>query len=148
MSRIIKGEAELDDVDKIDKLNFYNHIVDFKALRLELLFLEKTLGSLKIKKSFKNNSVFSISQLFHENNLAKDFPQMEHFIRKYLALPISSVTAERAFSAITRIKTNLRNLVSQDRISALAIISIEKDIPYLTENKKHIKSIKYLILGF
>ena len=65
MSRIIKGEAELDDVDKIDKLNFYNHIVDFKALRLELLFWKKTLDSLKIEKSSKNNSVYSISQLFH-----------------------------------------------------------------------------------
>ena len=30
MSRIIKGEAELDDVDKINKLNFTNHNVDFK----------------------------------------------------------------------------------------------------------------------
>ena len=53
MSRIIKGEAELDDVDKIYKLNFYNHIVYFKALRLELLFWEKNLDSLKIKNPSK-----------------------------------------------------------------------------------------------
>ena len=41
---------------------------------------------------------------------------------------MKSVSAERTFSALKRIKTYLRNTMHQERLSNLAIIHIEKEI--------------------
>ena len=46
----------------------------------------------------------------------------------YLTAPITSVTAERSFSALKRIKTYIRNTTGQNRLNSLALIHIEKEI--------------------
>ena len=40
-------------------------------------------------------------------------------------LPVSSASAERSFSALKLIKTTLRNAMGNDRLSNLAVLSIE-----------------------
>jgi hypothetical protein len=67
------------------------------------------------------------AKLIVEKNLKKDYPQIEKLMRIYLAIPATSVAAERAFSVLKRIKTWLRNSMEQDRLSSLSIINIEKD---------------------
>lgn len=42
-------------------------------------------------------------------------------------IPASSSTVERSFSSLKRIKSYLRNTMSQDRLSVLALVSIEKE---------------------
>ena len=58
-------------------------------------------------------------------DLIKDYPQMEILMRIYLA--ITSVSAERAFSVLKRIKTWLRDSMEQDRLSSLGILSIKNN---------------------
>nr|CAI5851890.1 unnamed protein product [Callosobruchus analis] len=43
-------------------------------------------------------------------------------------LPIASASVERHFSCLKRIKTYLRNSINQDRLSDLALMSIEKSL--------------------
>ena len=43
-------------------------------------------------------------------------------------MPITSASAERNFSTLKRIKTYLRNTTDEERLSSLAIISIEKKL--------------------
>lgn len=45
-----------------------------------------------------------------------------------LTIPITSASAERSFSKLKLIKSYLRNFMSQQRLTGLATLSIEKDI--------------------
>ena len=45
-----------------------------------------------------------------------------------LTIAVTSVESERSFSALKRIKTRLRSSMAEDRLSALATLSIEREI--------------------
>ena len=42
------------------------------------------------------------------------------------AIPISSCTAERSFSALKRVKTRLRSTMVQERLEGLLLLSVER----------------------
>jgi len=44
-----------------------------------------------------------------------------------LTIPVSVASAERSFSKLKLIKSNLRSTMSQQRLNRLALLSIEKD---------------------
>lgn len=48
--------------------------------------------------------------------------------RILLTIPVSVASGERSFSKLKLIKNYLRNRMGQDRLSNLAIISIEKEL--------------------
>ncbi|XP_065650768.1 zinc finger MYM-type protein 1-like [Hydra vulgaris] len=80
------------------------------------------------------NAVFSdigtinaLSQFMHENNLIETFSEVSKLIEIVLVTPVSTADAERCFSTLKRIKTLLRNSTGQDRLNALAVLSIHKD---------------------
>lgn len=56
------------------------------------------------------------------------FPDLVKVIKLLLTIPVSTASAERSFSAMRRIKTYLRSTMGEDRLSALAILSIEKQL--------------------
>ena len=45
-----------------------------------------------------------------------------------VAIPVTSATAERSFSALKRIKSRLRSTMAQDRLEGLLLISLERKI--------------------
>ena len=49
-------------------------------------------------------------------------------LRIYLILPVSNCTGERSFSHLKRIKNALRSTMGQERLSSLAILSIESEL--------------------
>ena len=66
--------------------------------------------------------------LFVENScLASSLPDLCTAVQLYLTLPVTSATAERSFSKLKLIKTFLRNNMTQTRLSALALLSIENE---------------------
>ncbi|KAL4153309.1 hypothetical protein QTP88_001142 [Uroleucon formosanum] len=56
------------------------------------------------------------------------FPNIGIALRILLTIPVTLACAERSFSKLKLIKTYLRNKLSQENLSGLSIISIEKDI--------------------
>jgi hypothetical protein len=44
-----------------------------------------------------------------------------------ITIPMSTTELERCFSTLKRIKTFLRNIMHQERLSALAMLSIERN---------------------
>ena len=50
-------------------------------------------------------------------------------IRTYATIPVSTATVERSFSKLKLIKTTLRSLCTEERLSDLLLLAIEKDIP-------------------
>jgi len=49
-------------------------------------------------------------------------------LRLLLTLPVTVASGERSFSALKLIKSYLRSTMNQERLSALALISIERNI--------------------
>lgn len=56
------------------------------------------------------------------------FNQVEVLVRLLLTCPASSCTAERSFSALRRLKTWLRNTMSQKRLNSLAVTHTHQTI--------------------
>ncbi|KAJ8375276.1 hypothetical protein SKAU_G00058560 [Synaphobranchus kaupii] len=65
-------------------------------------------------------------QLFMENNVAEVFSETVTLLKILITTPMTTAEAERCFSTLKRIKTFLRNTMTQDRLNALAMLSVEK----------------------
>ena len=76
------------------------------------------------KSNLKESTLFDIF-----DSVDKDiFPGVHHMLRILLTIPQTSVTVERLFSSVKRIKTRMRSKMNTSRLSALALLSFEKDI--------------------
>ena len=71
----------------------------------------------------------------HINDLYSALPQISKLVQLISTLPISTASVERSFSCLKRIKSALRNKMSEERLSNLALISIEKSLA-LSLNKE------------
>ncbi|XP_022165596.1 zinc finger MYM-type protein 1-like [Myzus persicae] len=56
------------------------------------------------------------------------FPNISIALRIILTIPVTSASAERSFSKLKLIKTYLRNTMTQNRLSGLAMLSIENEM--------------------
>ena len=65
-------------------------------------------------------------QLFINNNISATFSETVKLLNILCTLPMTTVESERCFSTLKRIKTFLRNTMGEERLSALAMLSIEK----------------------
>jgi len=65
-------------------------------------------------------------QLFMENNLEEVFSETVTLLKVIITTPMTTAEAERCFSTLKRIKTFLRNTMTQERLNALALLSMEK----------------------
>lgn len=132
----------LDDTLKIDKklletkINIYRDIVNFENLFCEIQVWQSYIKNPEFKFFRDNFCIFKLRDLFKINNLKNLFPNIAKLFQIYLTIPISSATPERTFSCLKRIKTWLRNSISQDRISNLAILNIEKEEIEMLELEK------------
>ncbi|XP_022162912.1 52 kDa repressor of the inhibitor of the protein kinase-like [Metopolophium dirhodum] len=63
-----------------------------------------------------------------ENDMISSYPNLSTLYKIYYTLPISSATAERSFSRLKLIKTYLRSTIAEDRLSNLAVLSIERNV--------------------
>ena len=56
------------------------------------------------------------------------FPKVEIILRILLTMAISNASVERSFSSLKRVKTYLRNTLSEDRLSFMSMLYIESDL--------------------
>ena len=61
------------------------------------------------------------------NNHDKAFPQVFHLYRLLLTLGLATVKNERTFSKLKLIETHLRTSMRQERLSALGLLSVERE---------------------
>ncbi|XP_067284102.1 zinc finger MYM-type protein 1-like isoform X2 [Pseudorasbora parva] len=67
-------------------------------------------------------------QLFMENNLEEVFSETITLLKILIITPMTTAEAKRCFSTLKRIKTFLRNSMTQERLNALAMLSVEKKL--------------------
>ena len=83
---------------------------------------------LETKKNGIHGSSFTgaLHILCNEMYHLKDaFPELCKVYAIISAIPISSCTAERSFSALKRVKTRLRSTIVQERLEGLLLLSVE-----------------------
>uniref|UniRef100_A0AAY3ZWZ6 HAT C-terminal dimerisation domain-containing protein n=1 Tax=Denticeps clupeoides TaxID=299321 RepID=A0AAY3ZWZ6_9TELE len=74
-------------------------------------------------------NVTSILSVVKENNAHLIFANMTELLKTYGTLLVSTATVERSFSKLKLVKTKLRTLCSEERLSELLLLAVEKDIP-------------------
>ena len=69
-----------------------------------------------------------------DNQIDDTFEELTKLLRIIVTSPMSSAEAERCFSTLKRIKSFLRNTMTEKRLNALAMLSIEKEMIKNIEN--------------
>ncbi|KAJ3620532.1 hypothetical protein MTP99_004473 [Tenebrio molitor] len=113
-----KRKLPLNDIEQFCKVFT---MIDKRVLIMELevfysrpeLTKETMTGCLKIL-NFINSFGLDIA-----------FPEITKVLKILVTIPITTSETERCFSTLNNIKSYLRNTVSEDRLTALAMISIE-----------------------
>ncbi|XP_065662535.1 uncharacterized protein LOC136085175 [Hydra vulgaris] len=85
---------------------------------------------LRMEASAESKDALEILKYITANSLIETFPNSFIALRILLTSPISVASAERSFSKLKLIKNFLRSTTGQDRLSALALISIENKISW------------------
>ncbi|XP_029154759.1 zinc finger MYM-type protein 1-like [Nylanderia fulva] len=75
-----------------------------------------------------SNNPFQVLQRIVDADLLSCFPNLTIALRIFLTLPVSVASGERSFSKLKIIKNYLRSTMSQEKLSSLALISIEHEI--------------------
>lgn len=70
-------------------------------------------------------SALVLLNLLHSRHLVDVYPNVESALRIYLTLPVTVASCERSFSKLKLIKSYLRSSMGQERLSGLAVLSIE-----------------------
>lgn len=112
--------------------NFPTRILDVcvKAFpMLEKDMLRTELAILYSRQEFRcTGGAIQQLQLILESNLEPTFPQVVKLLRILITMPMTTSESERCFSTLKRIKTFLRSTMSEERLCALAMLSIEKEM--------------------
>uniref|UniRef100_A0A3Q1DI04 TTF-type domain-containing protein n=1 Tax=Amphiprion ocellaris TaxID=80972 RepID=A0A3Q1DI04_AMPOC len=101
-------EQEMDDVDAED-------------LKLEVK------GAARSFPAHISSPSEMLDYIYKESGL-DIYPNLSIALRLLLTLPVTVASGERSFSKLKMIKTYLRSTMSQDRLSALAVLSIEQEV--------------------
>ena len=73
-------------------------------------------------------SALDIMQFIHNNQLMDSYPNVYIALRILMTMPVTVASGERSFSKLKLIKNYLRSTMSQERLTGLAILSIEQEI--------------------
>lgn len=104
--------------------NGLNGDINGLELKDELVSFMALIGSNQHETNTPLNSLKYITEI----NLENTFPNLVISLRILLTLPISVASGERSFSKLKIIENYLRSSMSQERLSGLALISIEHQL--------------------
>jgi len=102
-----------------DFISFYNTDVSSDLTR-QVLSLTDFLGKTKMK-TIKELALYII-----ENYISSLFSEILTACIIFLSLPVTVASAERSFSKLKLIKNYLRNSITQERLTNISILNIER----------------------
>ncbi|KAG1925876.1 zinc finger MYM-type protein [Pimephales promelas] len=122
------ADEPLNDALKKLEVTFFNCVVDSALMSLQERF--ETMNQVKKNMEFCLTSTSALDMLtfLHNNGLQEVYPNLWIALRIALTLPVTVASAERSFSKLKLIKTYMRSSVGQERLSGLAVISINGDV--------------------
>ena len=116
---IVNPEPSSDYIRKVK--NLYED--DFN-----LTNLEQSIFQYQIKNEvLPSNDIKGLCQVFGANNYASLYPEVHKLFKVYLVVPFASTGAERSLSTLRRVKSWMRSTMTEDRLSSLALMCIERE---------------------
>lgn len=98
------------------------------SLSNECMHLKSLLAQHPTTRGRKKLSMLEMSRFIHENDVLEMFANVEISLRMILSAPATNCSGERSFSTLRRVKNYLRSTMEEERLSALALLTIEKQI--------------------
>ena len=98
----------------------FNQTIDKEALVLKWIGFKEMLAN-----QFTQLSSSEVMQYLVQEEIALLYPELAKLANIGLVIPISTATCERGFSAMKRIKTELRNTLTTRVLDCLIRISID-----------------------
>lgn len=106
--------------------------LDNVCLFYPMLVREKLKSELQIvykRNDFREkNGAFNLKTFLIENNLSDIFSETLKLLNIIITTPMTTAESERCFSTLKRIKSFMRSTMTNDRLNALAMMSISRDI--------------------
>ncbi|XP_025421461.1 uncharacterized protein LOC112691430 [Sipha flava] len=106
----------------------YGEHFDFAILRSELSIIYSST-------EFHKANIHELWMYLKSTDLSDSLPQVTKLASLIVTIPATSAGAERSFSCLKRIKTHLRNSQSQNRLSDLSLLTIEKRLLTTLQNQ-------------
>lgn len=107
----------------------YGNFFDIVGLRSELSVIYAT------EDISQKHNVNELVIFIKENSLNQTYSEVLKLCELVLTIPATSASVERSFSALKRIKTFSRNSTSEERLSKLSLLAIERDfVKEMSEN--------------
>ncbi|XP_077297378.1 zinc finger MYM-type protein 1-like isoform X2 [Arctopsyche grandis] len=129
---IFKSFAVVDPMQfKIYKEKFPIEHINVLKRNYPMLRTEKLKSELLVVysndlfKDFSNTN--ELCKFITDSDLKDTLSEVLKLIEIVLVTPVTTVDAERSFDMLKRIKTHVNNTICQDRLNALAVLSIHKD---------------------
>jgi hypothetical protein len=112
--------------DKLKKVTeFYGDDIDSNSLLEQAIQINDYASS----KQIELNCLSDVRQLLCDNTaLAALVPHVVTLMKILITVPATSCTAERSFSALKRIKTMLRSTMLQERLNAVTMLHVHKEL--------------------
>ena len=99
-------------------------LINTYCLDMNLVKLESPVA----KRTLAKKDIQEISDVIELALLKAAFPVLVHLLQIAMTISVSSAQCERSFSTLKRIKTYLRSSMAEQRLTDLAVFSIERDI--------------------
>lgn len=127
IERTILAGANGTAPDIPDSLKGFSEDLDLVALKKQLAFLPSFLSASEHQQPIQSIHTLCNALLKSEISL-KMFEEVKKLLHIYLTIPVTTSTAERSFSTLRRLKTYLRNTMSQQRMNNLLILSAHRSL--------------------
>lgn len=114
--------AEYFDDTKLQSLSNYAKFFDLVRLKADLVGLYRSQA---VRDECQTPA--QLLSFLAKNKLMEAVPEAFKLLQLVLTIPATTVSVERSFSTLKRVKTYSRNRTGQGRLSSLATITIEKD---------------------
>ena len=128
------GPERLNSPDALENIqnavDWYKDDLDIDSLEGQLLSLQKSQTLQRVLgNARKEKRAATFIDLYDE--IKHDilcYSEVKKLMEIALSLPLTSCSAERAFSKLKLIKTRLRSTMGQERLQSLMLMSVESDI--------------------
>ncbi|KAJ9601818.1 hypothetical protein L9F63_000046, partial [Diploptera punctata] len=99
----------------------YGNVFEFSSLRSQLVVTF-------ISEDMRHKSVSDLLKFIRSNDLQTAYCEVVKLCELTLTIPATSASVERSFSTLKRIKNYVRNSQGQERLTNLAVLSIERGL--------------------
>ena len=127
-----KKTLDEDNVNKLECLaDTYSDAIDSKTEIVQEFHsfkdMFKEIMSSKTNSSVEKLTINNVLKFMRANDMCSIYPNLSTLYHIFLTLPISSAGAERSFSRrLKLIKSYLRSTMTEERLSGLAFLSIQR----------------------